>query len=168
MSDHAHTVARPQGPPLPRTGSLRRNTRDHFLRLHARHLAATAALIGDAPAPHVARGATDGEALAHTWSANHEAYDEEFSAILRAMENLWPNANVIFMAPPDSVSIAPSREALILTDGTMVKAELDNTYTEAAALKGVLAEVRQRAQAEELLARRQQREQHTEASGELV
>lgn len=49
----------------------------------------------------------------------HEAYDEEFSAILRAMENLWPNANVIFMAPPDSVSIAPSREALILTDGTV-------------------------------------------------
>lgn len=49
----------------------------------------------------------------------HEAYDEEFSAILRAMENLWPNANVIFMAPPDSVSIAPSREALILTDATV-------------------------------------------------
>jgi hypothetical protein len=88
MSDHAHTVARPQTPPLPRTGSLRRNTRDHFLRLHDRHLAATAALIGDAPAPHVARGATDGEALAHIRAAvEYARTPAELEAIVRGVDD---------------------------------------------------------------------------------
>ena len=49
----------------------------------------------------------------------HEAYEDEFFVVNRCMEHLWPNANVIFMAPADSISIAPSREALILTDGTV-------------------------------------------------
>lgn len=61
----------------------------------------------------------------------HEAYQEEYHRVYRAMDHLWQHANVIFMAPPDSISIAPSREALILTDGTVavIKKLLSNFET---------------------------------------
>jgi hypothetical protein len=49
----------------------------------------------------------------------HPSYEQEWTAMSRAIGNLWVNAKIIFMAPPDSVSIAPSREALILTDNTL-------------------------------------------------
>lgn len=49
----------------------------------------------------------------------HEAYKDQWVVISKAIRNLWNNANIIFMAPPDSVSIAPNREALILTDNTV-------------------------------------------------
>lgn len=45
-----------------------------------------------------------------------DAYDLEWRKVNDAMGKLWSHANITFMAPPDSVSIAPSREALILTD----------------------------------------------------
>lgn len=35
------------------------------------------------------------------------------------MEGLWFNTNIIFMADPDTITIAPSRETLILTDSTV-------------------------------------------------
>lgn len=49
----------------------------------------------------------------------HESYAEEYHAVRRNLECLWADANVIFMAAPDSICIAPSREALILTDATV-------------------------------------------------
>lgn len=47
------------------------------------------------------------------------SYSTEWDLVNKTMQGLWSHANITFMAPPDSVSIAPSREALILTDGTM-------------------------------------------------
>lgn len=50
----------------------------------------------------------------------HEAYAEQWEFLRREISNnLEGNTNFIFMAPPDSISIAPSREALILTEGTV-------------------------------------------------
>lgn len=50
----------------------------------------------------------------------HDAYAEQWEFIRREISNNLDGAsNFIFMAPPDSISIAPSREALILTDATV-------------------------------------------------
>lgn len=46
-------------------------------------------------------------------------YAAEMRIVERAMGNLWRGAKIIFMAAPNTVSIAPSRENLILTDGTI-------------------------------------------------
>jgi hypothetical protein len=49
----------------------------------------------------------------------HAAYEADWRRVLSSMDDLWSRANIIFMCPPDAVSIAPSREALILTEGTV-------------------------------------------------
>lgn len=49
-----------------------------------------------------------------------EEYATEWDQVNKAMCNLWSNANIIFYCEPDSVSIQPSREALILTEATML------------------------------------------------
>lgn len=49
----------------------------------------------------------------------HESYKEALATLQRTMDGLWYKTNVIFMAPPDSISIAPNREAIILTDMTI-------------------------------------------------
>lgn len=49
----------------------------------------------------------------------HEGYLIEWQRVLEGMSKLWEGANIIFMCAPDTVSIAPSREALILTDATV-------------------------------------------------
>ena len=49
----------------------------------------------------------------------HDAYEDDWYRVNSSIGNLWGSANIIFMCPPDTVSIAPSREALILTEGTV-------------------------------------------------
>ena len=49
----------------------------------------------------------------------HDVYADLYRKVLRDMENLWLNTNIIFMAEPDTITIAPSRETLILTDSTV-------------------------------------------------
>lgn len=49
----------------------------------------------------------------------NEHYGEMWDQVNRVMNQLWQSANIIFMAPPDTITIAPSREALIFTDGTL-------------------------------------------------
>lgn len=49
----------------------------------------------------------------------HETYAEQWNTVKRAIGNLWSGANITFLANPDTVSIAPNREALILTDSTL-------------------------------------------------
>ena len=46
-------------------------------------------------------------------------YGEMWDQVLSNMNKLWDSANITFMAEPDTISIAPSREALIFTDGTV-------------------------------------------------
>lgn len=46
-------------------------------------------------------------------------YQTEWDVVNRSICDLWGNAIVIFNVPADSVSIQPSREALILTEGTV-------------------------------------------------
>lgn len=46
-------------------------------------------------------------------------YASELRRVEIAISNLWRGASIIFMAAPNTVSIAPSRENLILTDGTI-------------------------------------------------
>lgn len=55
-----------------------------------------------------------------------EEYGPEWHAVNAGMTKLWSHANIIFNCPPDSVSIQPSREALIMTETTMatIKAAL--------------------------------------------
>lgn len=48
-----------------------------------------------------------------------DEYAEDFDRILRDMNRLRDQFNIIFMAPPDTISVAPSREALQYTDGTV-------------------------------------------------
>lgn len=48
----------------------------------------------------------------------NEHYGEMWDQVSRVMNRLWDDAQVTFMAPPDTVTIAPSREALIFTEGT--------------------------------------------------
>lgn len=47
-----------------------------------------------------------------------EAYADIWDSVNRVLCGLWSSANVIFMAKPDTITIAPSREALIFTEGT--------------------------------------------------
>lgn len=49
----------------------------------------------------------------------NSGFSDEWKTVMSQMNKLWHGSNIIFMAPPDSVSIAPSREALIFTDGTV-------------------------------------------------
>lgn len=49
----------------------------------------------------------------------HEGYLIEWQRVMEGMNKLWEGANIIFMCAPDTISIAPSREALILTDATV-------------------------------------------------
>lgn len=46
-------------------------------------------------------------------------YGEMWDQVNVNMGKLWDRANIIFMAEPDTISIAPSREALIFTDATV-------------------------------------------------
>lgn len=48
-----------------------------------------------------------------------EHYGEMWDQVQRNMSNLWGHANITFLAEPDTISIAPSREALIFTDSTV-------------------------------------------------
>lgn len=56
-----------------------------------------------------------------------EEYGTQYHHIVNDLDRLWHNATITFMAPPDSISIAPNREAIILTDATVntVKSLLD-------------------------------------------
>jgi len=58
-----------------------------------------------------------------------DEYGPQYHHIVNDLKRLWNNATITFMAPPDSISIAPNREAIILTDATVatVKGLLD-TY----------------------------------------
>ena len=47
-----------------------------------------------------------------------EAFGDIWDSVSRNVANLWNNANVIFQAQPNTITIAPSREALIFTEGT--------------------------------------------------
>lgn len=49
----------------------------------------------------------------------HDVYADLYYKVLLDMEDLWLNCHIIFMAEPDSITIAPSRETLILTDSTV-------------------------------------------------
>lgn len=49
----------------------------------------------------------------------HDVYADLYRKVLKDMEGLWFNTNIIFMADPDTITIAPSRETLILTDSTV-------------------------------------------------
>lgn len=49
----------------------------------------------------------------------HDSYAVDWQRVNSSLSSLWGSANIIFMCPPDTVSIAPSREALILTEGTV-------------------------------------------------
>lgn len=48
-----------------------------------------------------------------------EEYGEMWDQISRNMDKLWSSARITFMADPDTISIAPSREALIFMDSTV-------------------------------------------------
>lgn len=50
---------------------------------------------------------------------NHEFYADVWQQVNQVLIRLWDQANVIFMAPPNKITIAPSREALIFTEGTL-------------------------------------------------
>ncbi|MDH1236492.1 ATP-binding protein [Stutzerimonas stutzeri] len=58
-----------------------------------------------------------------------DEYGTQYHHIVNDLRRLWSDATITFMAPPDSISIAPNREAIILTDATVntVKSLLD-TY----------------------------------------
>lgn len=48
-----------------------------------------------------------------------EEYGDQYHHIVNDLRRLWHDATITFMAPPDSISIAPNREAIILTDATV-------------------------------------------------
>lgn len=48
-----------------------------------------------------------------------DEYGEMWDQIARNMNQLWHGAQITFMAQPDTISIAPSREALIFMDSTV-------------------------------------------------
>lgn len=48
-----------------------------------------------------------------------EEYGTQYHHIVNDLRRLWSDATITFMAPPDSISIAPNREAIILTDATV-------------------------------------------------
>lgn len=49
----------------------------------------------------------------------YDVYADLYRKVLSDMEKLWHHTNIIFMAEPDTITIAPSRETLILTDSTV-------------------------------------------------
>ena len=49
----------------------------------------------------------------------HDVYADLYRKVLLDLEKLWNHTNIIFMAEPDTITIAPSRETLILTDSTV-------------------------------------------------
>lgn len=49
----------------------------------------------------------------------HDRYADLYRTIMLDMERLWSDSNIIFMAEPDSITIAPSRESLTLGDATV-------------------------------------------------
>lgn len=50
---------------------------------------------------------------------NHVSYQARYDALINLMGRLRNSSSITFMAPADSISIAPSREAIILTDKTV-------------------------------------------------
>lgn len=50
---------------------------------------------------------------------HHEFYKDEWMEVQKLMRTLNNNLRIVFMAKPDSISIAPSRENLILTEFTL-------------------------------------------------
>lgn len=49
----------------------------------------------------------------------NNGFEAEWRHVLSNMNKLWNHANIIFLAEPDSVSIAPNRESLNFTEGTI-------------------------------------------------
>lgn len=48
-----------------------------------------------------------------------EQFQDIWDSISANMRRLWSGANITFLAEPDTISIAPSREAMVFTDGTL-------------------------------------------------
>ena len=48
-----------------------------------------------------------------------EQFEDIWDSINCNMRRLWTGANITFLAEPDTISIAPSREAMVFTDGTI-------------------------------------------------
>lgn len=48
-----------------------------------------------------------------------DGYADEWTKVQDGLSKLWSRTCIIFNCPPDTVSIQPSREALILTEGTI-------------------------------------------------
>lgn len=46
-------------------------------------------------------------------------FEHEWRHVLSTMNKLWDHSNIIFMAAPNTVSIAPNRESLNFTEGTV-------------------------------------------------
>lgn len=46
-------------------------------------------------------------------------FTDEWYFVRDVMNSLWDSANIIFMAQPDTITIAPNRESLIFTNGTV-------------------------------------------------
>lgn len=66
----------------------------------------------------------------------HAQYAEVMARIHNVLGQAWNRTNIIFQAPADSISIAPSREAVILTDATVnTIADLLNTFDFTAPVK---------------------------------
>lgn len=49
----------------------------------------------------------------------HDSYAEQYKQLSADLQIMWDNTKIIFQAPADSLSVAPSREALILTETTV-------------------------------------------------
>lgn len=49
----------------------------------------------------------------------NKGFQDEWQFVLSTMNKLWSQSNIIFMAKPDSVSIAPNRESLNFTETTV-------------------------------------------------
>ena len=49
----------------------------------------------------------------------NKGFENEWRHVLSTMNKLWDHSNIIFMAAPDTVSIAPNRESLNFTEGTV-------------------------------------------------
>lgn len=59
----------------------------------------------------------------------HDDYRDKLVGIKKVLKDLWDNTSVVFQAAPDSISIAPNREAVILTDATVkTLSELMDTF----------------------------------------
>lgn len=82
-----------------------------------------------------------------------DAYGEMWDQVLRNMRSLWANANITFMAEPDTISIAPSREALIFMDSTVeaIRLLLSKFNPEHAKTSPVMARQMSRAQVNKII-----------------